>query len=550
MKDWPEPPVRRGRPDTRPVGDRFLQSVPAVESMFLKQLVADIADEVEGKREFDLGYETIEEFASRRLWIVDKLARLVPFRLNGVQQRVMRIKREAVARGKPAKFLVLKYRRCGISTLEQALSYQMAVSNHNAQVVTLAHTAQDTSKLFRIPSLMKQKDELAPSSPKRGNRYVIEFPTLNSSFYCGTAGSAGFGRGQTLQRVHGSEVAYWLERSSHQVEEQEQLIVGLTEAASHGEIVLETTPKGEEWFSTTYRQAKKGLNDWTPIFLPWFVDEENRIDLSSEEIVEVVESLTDEERELAEKHGLDAAQIAWRRSKKRSTRLAAQEYPEDDESCFLSSGTSFFDVTRMLDLLRQVSDYERKHVAGGYLVEWEQPEEGVSYVIGADTSEGIPGCDPNGYGVMRRDNGAQVASLHGLFRPDVLATKLAEAHRKWNRALVGVERENHGHAVILKLKDLGLRHPRWVYHFRKDRPGWSTNSETRPVMLDELATYLDEAEAGKQIRDRDLIGECLTFRMQSSGKFEHDSGAHDDCVFKWAIARQMRKVRSRAPTMI
>lgn len=544
---WPKAPIRKGRPDTR--GDPWIDPTDIVQLM-LSQVVEDVDGLAAGRREFDLGYDTFEEFAERRLWITDKLARLVPLALNSVQREVMRRKRAAVDAGRPAKFLILKYRRGGISTLEQGLSYQMVVQNHNAKVATLAHTSQGTGRLFEIPLLMKQKDEAAPETPKRGNRYVINFPSLNSSFYCGTAGAAGFGRGSTLQRVHGSEVSRWYERSAHQIEEQEELIAGLTEAASHGEIVMETTPKGEEWFAATYREAKRGMNDWTPIFLAWFIDPANRLDLTDVEREEVLGTYSDEELELVARHGLAPEQIAWRRSKckGRQARLFPQEYPEDDEACFITSGTSYYDTARLLELLRVVPEMHTQHVPGGYSVEWEKPEEGVSYVIGCDTSEGIAGRDPSGYGVLRRDNGAQVAALHGLFRPELLARKLVDAHKRWNKALLGVERENHGHAVLLKVAELGVRHPRWLYHFKKGREGWSTNAETRPVMLNDLADWLDESDTSR-IRDRDLLSECLAFRLQSSGKFEADSGAHDDAVFKWAIAVQMRKQRRRAPTL-
>ncbi len=543
-QSWPKPKVRQGRPNTRPEQDQYVKPNDIFGEIF-REVIVEVHGFAAGRRGFDLGYGDIEAFAGSRLWITDKQARLVPMVLNGVQRRVMQIKRETVAAGKPAKFLILKYRRGGISTLEQALSYQMIVQNHNAQVVTLAHTSTDTGRLFAIPLLMHRKDEQAPASPKRGNRHELKFPALNSSFYCGTAGASGFGRGQTLHRVHGSEVSRWHERSGgRQFELQEEIMAGLTEAASHGEITLETTPKGEEWFSSTYRDAKRGLNDWTPIFLPWFVDDDNRIALTPEEEEEVRETLADDELALVAAHKLTFAQIAWRRSKKRGSRLFPQEYPEDDESCFMRSGTSFFDAEKVIVLLKATDDDNRKHVPAGYYVEWEAPQEGVQYVLGSDTSEGLPGCDYNGYGVMRKDTGAQVASLHGLFKPKQLAERIYQAHLRWNKALVGVERENHGHAVLLALEELGLRSKRRLYHFSKGRSGWSTNAETRPVMLDELATWIDESGPDK-VRDRDLLSECLTFRLQSGGKFEADSGCHDDCVFKWAIALQMRKVRSR-----
>ena len=71
--------------------------------------------------------------------------------------------------------------------------------------------------------------------------------------------------------------------------------------------------------------------------------------------------------------------------------------------------------------------------------------------------------------------------------------------------------------------------------------------KTRPIMLDEMAEAIHEGHM--KIRDVDFIGECLTFRRQSSGNYAGDSGSHDDTVMKWAIAWQMRKVRRRRPKL-
>ncbi len=65
-------------------------------------------------------------------------------------------------------------------------------------------------------------------------------------------------------------------------------------------------------------------------------------------------------------------------------------------------------------------------------------------------------------------------------------------------------------------------------------------------MLEALNDAIVEGHMG--IRDREMLGEATTFRLQSSGRFEHDSGCHDDSLFYWAIAWQMRHVRKRGVT--
>lgn len=540
-----------GNPNLFPDNMRIPKTVTEARREFASSLLRAVRLEQEklgGQAcPFEFGYSDFEEYARRRLWITDKRARLVRFEVNNIQRKILATKQATVDAGKLARFLVLKYRRAGVSTLEQGLSYQMVDTQPRTNVITIGQTAEDTEAFFEMPLLMHSHDPEARATPPRGNKRILEFPSIGSKFRCLTAGKRGLGRGATFQRVHGSEVTLWHEGQRNRSDKQDETIVGLTEAASHGEVTLESTPRGEDWFARTYRDAKAGLNDWTPIFLPWFADEMNVLPVEDES--ELRDTLTDEEEDLVSKHGLTMQQLAWRRSKKRGMRLFVQEYPEDDEACFLTSGTTFFDVERVMELRRKVPEYKTKHVAGGTYVEWEPPQKGVQYVIGSDTSEGIPGRDPNGYGVMRFDTGAQVAMMHGVFRPDVLAKHIHKAHLKWNKAFVGIERQNHGHAVLGKLADLGLRHPKYLYHYKKGRSGWSTDATTRPVMLDEFSEWLCTADIS-QIRDRDMLGECLTFHLQSNGKWEHDSSAHDDRLFMWAIALQVRRRRPRAPRML
>ncbi len=492
---------------------------------------------------------SFEQWAASRLQIRDKLGQIVPFVLNELQKRYLAAKAEAIAAGRPRKFLVLKYRRGGITTVEQGISYRQAVSVRNTHLVTIAHQAESTRRIFRIPRLMHDKDPYAPEIKGPGNTYELEFRRLNSYFFIGTAGSRGFGRGDTLQRVHGSEVAWWF-KGPHRREDQRQLIVGLTEAASHGEVVLETTANGSEWFRETYQEAKRGINEWTPIFLPWFIDKANRKPGTSEDLERLNDTLNVEERNLRERHGVDDEMLLWRRSQKSDLKaLFDQEYPEDDESCFLMSGSCFFSVERITQLLRSVSDGPRKqHLPGGYRITWKKPEKGRKYVAGTDTSEGLQGCDPNGTGVIDFETGEQVAAIHGLFKPAKLAHLTAAMCKEYNDAFLGVEREGYGHAVIQKLEELGYKGKRRLFEFQKGRAGWSTNGQTRPLMLDDLAQAVEDGSM--EVNDLDFLGECLTFRMQGGGKWEHDSGEHDDTLFKWGIAWQMRKRSPRSPRII
>lgn len=504
----------------------------------------------------------VETFVARRLYIrtdrpvhllndrqreladPSQSSNVVPFELTRLQRYYLEKK------GDHKRVLLLKYRRGGLTTLEQAISYRTCVTRPHAQCVTLAHTFDSTKRIFRIAKMFHERDHRAP--PTRGESQTqLEFPGLGSLFFIGTAGGRGFSRGDTLQRVHGSEVAWWCDGN---VERVRNLLSGLTSAASHGEVVLETTPNGHEVFYELYQEALAGQNDYLPIFLPWFIDPINRLSIAVEQ-----EEWTDEEIDLADRayrqYGvkLDGFQVAFRRKMKREHKtLFPQEYPEDDITCFISSGTPFFDLDRVTVLYNAATDGKEEHVPGGIRTIFEEPQSNVKYVIGSDTSEGLSTGDPNGNCVMRQDNGHIVATVHGRFRPAILAKHNFAMSLKYNKALCGVERNNHGHAVISEMRSLNSlckasQDEGGIMYYHSDgKAGWPTNSVTRPIMLNDLYEWMNDVDP-EGVRDRQFLSECRTFKKQRNGKFEHDAKAHDDAVFKTGIANQMRFVNKRKP---
>jgi len=488
-------------------------------------------------------------------WERSGLAPVVPMIMHPIQRRVAASKRLGRSRGY-RKFICVKYRRAGYTTEEQAESYLCAVEQDNSHVGMVADTDARGRALFRMTGLFLQRDPEAPAIiASSGSQIEL---ANGSTLFVGTAGGKAIGRGFGLQRVHGLEVSYWC-RGPRQQERVRDVMSGLTEAASNGELSMESTPAGREWVYETYKEAKSGRTDWWPIFLRWFDDPRNVAQATTYKAEEVAASLTAEETALVAKHGLTPGQIAFRRAKKTALRgLFLQEYPEDDETCFLTSGVCLFDVPIVMAALERCRlPLVDKHTPGGYERRWEQPQPGVQYVLGGDTSEGLPGGDRNGLCVMRKDTGRIVCVTHGYFNIRDQAANAARISKDYNDALILIERENHGHAVLEALKTLGVHRPHYrggnLYYCtasdarsakeaeEKSKPGWTTNQATRPVMLDEIATAVDTGVL--LCDDRDFLSECLGVRRQPSGKFEAVRPEFDDAVMKTAIAWQGRKVR-------
>ena len=121
------------------------------------------------------------------------------------------------------------------------------------------------------------------------------------------------------------------------------------------------------------------------------------------------------------------------------------------------------------------------------------PEPGRSYVIGADPAEGNPTSDDSALTVLDRDSGEEVAALAGKFQPSTLAAHIDALGRWYNDAAVLVERNNHGHAVLLWLRDnSGL----WRLPGHDGKPGWLSRHKGKAIL------YAAAADAFREGRTR------------------------------------------------
>ena len=135
---------------------------------------------------------------------------------------------------------------------------------------------------------------------------------------------------------------------------------------------------------------------------------------------------------------------------------------------------------------------------------------------------------------------------------------LAELGFWYNTALLGIERNNHGHAVInaalytahypeaMNDNSTGLyMHQEYDEKKRPTvrRPGYPTSSRAvKFLMLDELASAVENKEF--HARSPQLIGEMLRFVKLPGGKAGAEMG-HDDRVMDAAIVRRMLNLRPR-----
>ena len=215
-------------------------------------------------------------------------------------------------------------------------------------------------------------------------------------------------------------------------------------------------------FKAIYRAAKAGQNDWQPVFLPWHAHpgrdrvwyEAQRADILS---------ATGSEDDLHEQYPeTDTQALAPRTLDKRIPATWLQGCYEEQPPRPLPDDAPSYDELKV----------------------YVPPQYNHHYVIGADPAEGNPTSDDSALVVLDRESGEEVAVLSGKLQPSALAERIDRVGVYYNRADVMVERNNHGHAVLLWLREHSkLR--RLPGHDGKE--GWLSSAHGKTLLYDGAA---------------------------------------------------------------
>ncbi|MDF1551943.1 MAG: hypothetical protein P1P84_02720 [Deferrisomatales bacterium] len=519
-------------------------------------------------------------FAPRFLKVQTTGGDMVPFTLNRPQRLLLHIFDE-IRKKRLLRVVILKGRRMGVSTLISAWFYQRTALYPNRYAMQVTHEPQASEFIFKM---VKRYYDFCPAAfrpaVRANNARLMEFNNkegtgLNSAFRVATAGKDDLGSGQLIHFLHLSELA------KYPPENTDTLLTSVLQTIpkkSNTAIIFESTAKGiggefhDRFWNAKYRVwikrlSKDGnpimeetvnpladeLNDYTSVFLPWFVFEDNRM-VPPQGFVR-----TRDEAELAKRYGIDDEQLYWRRYTisnecRGSLETFQQEHPATPEEAFLGTGRPVFDNTKV-SLLRDHAPppIARYEILGGNVIAaaqgrfkvWKEPQPGHAYIIAADVAEGLLKGDASAAVVIDHRSGEQVAEWHGKCDPDEYAQFLLAIGKRYNNALIAPERNNHGLTVVTHL--FSAKYPYLYCEMVPDPPGkprkrygWQTSSATRPLIIDTLIK--EEREGTHGLKSAELFGEMLSFKIQDNGKYEADANRHDDLVIAAAIAKHLRQV--------
>lgn len=426
---------------------------------------------------------------------------------------------------KNKRVIVLKGRQLGISWTVAGIGLHRMLFFNNANVLMLSKGETEAQTLvgkskFMYEHLPKWVQEWRPVKGRSGgNKKELEVEKRNSNDRITHHGKISAlpatedaGRSETGSLVIADEWAF------HPYAEKNWGAINPT-IARGGDFIGVSTANGlGNFYHKVWMAAERNENGFIPLFFGYDVHPD-----------------ADEE---------------WYESKKREYtdhKLFQQENPRSPLEAFISTGGCIFDLSGLQYLSEHIStepmDVEDILKVDGYLSDvirkwpevkvWKTPIRGHEYIIGADPAGGEDGGDYSAAYVFDANSREQVASVHGLLDPTAFATILSSVAERYNNSLIGVERNNHGYAVHVALKEV-MNYGN-IYRYKKDRQtkqgdnkdGWPTNVLTKTLMESKLQSEI--AERTLQIHDMNFIYEAQAY-IRKNGKTGAEQGMYDDRV--------------------
>jgi hypothetical protein len=379
----------------------------------------------------------------------------VPFRLWPEQERTLRTAQEN------RWVVILKARQLGLTWLVLGFALWLVLFHPEVMVLLFSRRDDEAVDLLknrlrgmydRLPVWLKVRSFVTDNDHEwelcNGSR-VLAFPTTAGDSYTAS-----------LAIVDEADLVPDLDRLMRAVK---PTIDG------GGRMILlsrANKSKPQSAFKKIYTGGREKLNGWAAVFLPWFVRPERDAawyEAQKSDILHRTGSLDD----LHEQYpATDTEALAFRTLDKRIA-------PTWLEQCFSPAKPAFIPP----HLVQQPPA-----IPG--LVIYKIPVNGKRYVLGADPAEGNPTSDDSALVVLEVESGEEVATLAGKFQPSTFGAHINAIGNWYDQANVMVERNNHGHAVLLWLGQ-NSRLPVLAGH--DGSIGWLSNSKGKALLYDACA---------------------------------------------------------------
>lgn len=447
------------------------------------------------------------------------------------------------------RHVICKARQLGFSTWKELEGLLLLLTVKGFSGAIISHEQKATERLMdmvilayemmpdkrRYPMKHEGRQELVTPAPPKGT---------GARLYIGTAGARTFGRGDMVHWAHCSEVAHW--------EDAEKIMLGLGQAVPGGGfITVESSPYGRTgWFYDQYDRARNDQGTYQALFYPWFWSADEYRRPVANGLVPTEEELNVMEAAARRGFSLSFENLQWRRDQIADwgKPFFAQEYAEDDETCFLVSGNPRFDPAFIQTLINTAEArplMEDRFIPGGKVKVWLRPGVGHHYVIAADPSKGLPRRDPCAACVLDVDSGQHVATLKGHIAPHDFAGYLVKLAKEYNDAMIAPEAEHGAGEALISFLVHTLEYPNLyqrerVVHPFVDDPGlakavgWLTTQKSKHVLCSEFIRSLECGDF--KTWDTELLGQAFNILVDSNGQVYTAQNKEDDVLMSAMIA--------------
>jgi len=407
--------------------------------------------------------------------------------------------------GKNQYNIVLKSRQLGISTLVAGYSLWLILFQKDKNILALA-TTQGTAKNL-VTKIRFAYDNLPVwLKVKTVENNKLSIRLANGSQAKAVSSNSDSARSEAVSLLVIDEAAF-IENIDETFASAQQTL------ATGGKCIALSTPNGVgNWFHQTWVKAEEKENSFTPIKLPWRVQQDRDL----------------------------------------GTRLAAQEC----DCSFLSSGDTVFEPDHITYYEENVAiePLERRGVDSNLWI-WEYPDYSRDYLLVADVARG-DSVDYSAFHVFDIESLVQVAEYKGKLPPKEFASLMYGVGAEYNRALLVVENATIGWATLEEL--LSKNYPNLYYSTRSDQldidtyfnkvergdnvPGFTTTAKTRPLIIAKGTEFFRDKSV--TIRSKRLLEELRVF-VWRNGKPQSQPGYNDDLVITYCIGMYVRDTAIR-----
>lgn len=420
--------------------------------------------------------------------------------------------------------IILKGRQIGISTAVACYGLWLMLFHKDKNVLVIA-TKQDTAKnmIIKVRYAYDNLPVWLQTPTIELNKLTIRFK--NGSQIKASTAAEDSGRSEALSLLVLDEAAFIKNA-------REIWVAALPTLSTGGRAVLISTPNGVgNFFHKTYMDAITGVSAegttsekayrFHPIKLDWRCHP-NR------------------DQDWRDKMGAIQGE-----------REARQEFDAE----FIGSGNTVVDEFLIEEYkLTMMKEPVEKTGFDGNIWVWERPNYYKQYIISADVSRG-DGTDFSTFHVIDTANVRQVAEYKGKIGTTEFGHMLIEWATIYNDALLIVERENVGWAVLQTIIDRGYKNlfymskdlqvvevernltNRYNHEEKKLVPGFTTSLKTRPLIIAKLDMYMREKQF--IVHSSRFLAELETF-IWENGKAQAMEGYNDDLSMAAAIGLWIR----------